>query len=801
MRNLTIDSKPIDMASYIANNGTAAGCPAKKNFCTDDVCQNGGVCVSKWSTYSCDCPTGYGGKNCEQVMPSPQFFDGQALISWSEMDITVAVPWYMGLMFRTRQPAGTLMQVNAGAYSTINLMVSEQQVRMEVLLRDQLVASVSFPKVRVNDGEWHHLLVELRSVKDGKDIKYMASVSLDYGVYQKSVEIGNELPGLKLQTLHLGGLPGDGNHVRKGFVGCIQGVRMGETSTNIANVNMAKGLKIHVEDGCDVADPCDSNICPENSHCSDDWSTHTCVCDPGYFGKECVDACQLNPCEHVSTCVRKPSSSHGYTCDCGQNHFGQYCENKVEKPCPQGWWGSPMCGPCHCDTNRGFHKDCNKTTGECRCKENHYRPEGEDTCYPCECFSIGSESRTCDAITGQCPCKGGVIGRQCNRCHNPFAEVTPTGCEVVYEVCPKAFDADIWWPKTKFGRPAAINCPKGSIGTAIRHCSEEKGWLSPELFNCTTVSFSHLKKLNEDLRRNSSRMDSEHSKTIVRMLHSATNNTQHYYGNDVKTAAQLLNHVLQYESRQAGFDLTAMRDAEFNENLVRAGSAILDPNTKEHWDQIQKTEGGTAHLLHNFEEYTNTLAQNVRKTYLKPFTIVTDNMILTVDYLDVSDPERATLPRFQDIQEEYSKELGSSVHFPQFNLRTHSHRVEPTPALPTQTDAQQEEEQTVSDRKRRYLEPAAPLPVAVVIVYKTLGKLLPERYDPDRRSMRIPNRPVINTAIVSASVHSEGPPLPAILDPPHHPRVHHAGDGGENQTCVCLLEPLHRDRRYRRLVG
>lgn len=127
---------------------------------------------------------------------------------------------------------------------------------------------------------------------------------------QKSVEIGNDLPGLKLQTLHVGGLPGDGNHVSKGFVGCIQvsvcmfffhlftcvfwvsasssstcaphqGVRMGETSTNVANVNMAQGLKIRVEDGCDLADPCDTNICPENSHCSDDWSTHTCVCDPG----------------------------------------------------------------------------------------------------------------------------------------------------------------------------------------------------------------------------------------------------------------------------------------------------------------------------------------------------------------------------------------------------------------------------------------------------------------------------------------------------------------------------------------
>lgn len=71
--------------------------------------------------------------------------------------------------------------------------MSEQQVHMEVLLRQQLVASLSFPQVRVSDGEWHHLLVELRSIKDGKDIKYTATVSLDYSMYQVQGILHHEL--------------------------------------------------------------------------------------------------------------------------------------------------------------------------------------------------------------------------------------------------------------------------------------------------------------------------------------------------------------------------------------------------------------------------------------------------------------------------------------------------------------------------------------------------------------------------------------------------------------------------------
>ncbi len=46
------------------------------------------------------------------------------------------------------------------------------------------MALLDFPQVCVDNGEWHHVLVELKSGKDGKDIKYMALVSLDYGMFQ-----------------------------------------------------------------------------------------------------------------------------------------------------------------------------------------------------------------------------------------------------------------------------------------------------------------------------------------------------------------------------------------------------------------------------------------------------------------------------------------------------------------------------------------------------------------------------------------------------------------------------------------
>uniref|UniRef100_A0ABI8A8C3 Cadherin EGF LAG seven-pass G-type receptor 1 n=1 Tax=Felis catus TaxID=9685 RepID=A0ABI8A8C3_FELCA len=755
MRNLSVDGKNVDMASFIANNGTRAGCDAQRNFCDRTWCQNGGTCVSRWNTYVCECPLRFGGKNCEQVMPHPQRFSGESVVSWSDLDITISVPWYLGLMFRTRKEDGVLMAATAGLALPV-LQILNNHVQFEVSHGPSDVASMRLSRSRVTDGEWHHLLIELKSAKEGKDIKYLAVMTLDYGMDQRTW--GPLTPWL------LWGVPPTPRHgAESGCPSLTQGVRMGETSTNIATLNMNDALKVRVKDGCDVEDPCSSSPCPPHSRCRDAWDAYSCICDKGYFGRKCVDVCHLNPCEHVSACVHSPSSPRGYVCECGSSHYGQYCENKIDLPCPKGWWGNPVCGPCHCAVGKGFDPDCNKTNGQCQCKENYYRPPDQDACLPCDCFPHGSHSRACDMDTGQCVCKSGVIGRQCNRCDNPFAEVTTLGCEVIYNGCPRAFEAGIWWPQTKFGQPAAVQCPKGSTGNAVRHCSGEKGWLPPDLFNCTTVSFVELKAMVGRLSRNETQMDGERSLWLARALRNATRHAGALFGSDVRTAYQLLGRVLLHESGRQGFELAATRDARFHEDVVRTGSALLAPDTQAAWEQIQRGEAGAVQLLKRFEAYFGNVARNVRRTYLRPFVVVTANMILAVDIFDTFNFTGARVPRFEDVRDERPAPILTICFVAEGpTVRPAGRKAAPQTAPPGPGT---EREAPFRRRKRHPDEPGR-FAVALVIIYRTLGQLLPEHYDPDRRSLRLPNRPVINTPVVSAVVYSEGAPLPSPLERP-----------------------------------
>lgn len=93
---------------------------------------------------------------------------------------------------------------------------------------------------------------------------------------------------------------------------------------------------------------------------------------------------------------------------------------------------------------------------------------------------------------------------------------------------------------------------------------------------CANVSCAAPSQ-NEKLSRNETQMDSDRSLRLAKALRNATQHTGPLFGNDVRTAYQLLARVLLHESGRQGFELAATRDADFHQVRACGGSSLGGP--------------------------------------------------------------------------------------------------------------------------------------------------------------------------------------------------------------------------------
>ncbi|KAL8205116.1 UNVERIFIED_CONTAM: Cadherin EGF LAG seven-pass G-type receptor 2 [Gekko kuhli] len=78
----------------------------------------------------------------------------------------------------------------------------------------------------------------------------------------------------------------------------------------------------------------------------------------------------------------------------------------------------------------------------------------------------------------------------------------------------------------------------------------------------------------------------------------------------------------------------------------------------------------------------------------------------------------------------------------------------------------EEEETTLMTRQKRHPDLSEGQAIASVIIYRTLAGLLPEQYDTDKRSLRVPKRPIINTPVVSINIHDNDALMQRALEKP-----------------------------------
>ncbi|XP_076056118.1 FAT atypical cadherin kugelei isoform X2 [Oratosquilla oratoria] len=405
------------------------------NRCASKPCPSYKKCVPDGSMYGyvCLCPEGMMGHDCsmnksecigrehtpECYMPvSPLAFMGKSYAQYS-LHHPIERHFSFSLWFRTLHPAGNLFFA-AGRidYSILELEGGYVRYRWDLGSGEGVVAVASN---RVNDGRWHHVLIE----RFGST----AEVMLDGKIHATGSSPGSsDLLNLESPHLYLGAelRPWAGaQDPRKGLVGCLDDPRVDNIplplSLSAGNAVSSLTRLAHVNYECQMELPlpgvCGAHPCHNGGTCEEHRDSFVCQCHPRFRGSRCEfdsDPCASSPCLNNGNCI---NTNNTYRCDCPPHISGPRCQ-------------SVYCNPNPCHNNGLCEEGISGPICKCQGFTGPYCKIDINECATNPCLNGGTCVNTFGSF--RCLCHGNSTGLYCSVHESPIIGITLE--EIIYIV-------------------------------------------------------------------------------------------------------------------------------------------------------------------------------------------------------------------------------------------------------------------------------------------------------------------------------------------------------------------------------
>lgn len=310
---LLLESSQKKVTFVSREGGTPSQSPALRvcyaiavDHCASAPCENGATCTNTETGYSCECPPGFTGANCEL-----------------EIDSCAAEPCVNG--FCTDEVDGYACACAAG-FTGDNCEVEIDECAAAPCVNGGIC-------VDALAGYECHCLVGYTGPRCETVIDNCASqpcvnggaCTNEVADYTCSCPPGYDGRNCEFDVDDCAGSP------------CLNG----GTCIDGANSFICACPPDWGGAHCDVnLNSCAQQPCLNGGTCANVPGTYQCTCAPGYAGTNCeidIDDCSPNPCEHQGVCV---DGVLGYTCECSGDYSGRNCETPtdpcVESECQNG---------------------------------------------------------------------------------------------------------------------------------------------------------------------------------------------------------------------------------------------------------------------------------------------------------------------------------------------------------------------------------------------------------------------------------------------------------------------------------